>query len=69
MPLVEYRCEDCGHVSEVLVRAADERNPACPECGSAKTRRMISAFAARVAPSKQPASRCETCPHDACPMR
>jgi putative FmdB family regulatory protein len=68
MPLVEYRCEDCGHVAEVLVRISDEQKHACPDCGSANTRRLISSFAARVAPSK-PASRCETCSHDTCPMR
>jgi putative FmdB family regulatory protein len=68
MPLVEYRCEDCGHVAEVLVRTASEQKQDCPECGSAKTRRLVSSFAARVAPRK-PTSRCETCTHDACPIR
>ena len=68
MPLVEYRCEDCGHVAEVLVRAAGKQKPACPECGSASTRKLISSFAARVAPGK-PTGRCETCSHDTCPMR
>jgi len=68
MPLVEYRCEDCGHVAEILVRATDEQKQPCPECSSTNTRRLISSFAARVAPGK-PASRCETCPNGTCPMR
>ncbi|NLW50924.1 MAG: zinc ribbon domain-containing protein [Candidatus Brocadiaceae bacterium] len=68
MPLVEYRCEDCGHVTEILVRVSEDQAPPCPECGSARTRRLISSFAARVAPGK-PVGRCETCPHDSCPMR
>ena len=68
MPLVEYRCEDCGHAAEFLVKMDDEQEPACPECGSKGMRRLISTFAARVAPSR-PAARCERCPNSACPMK
>ena len=68
MPLIEYQCEDCGQVTEVLVRAADEEAPACPECGGTDMRKLISSFAARVAPSK-PSAACQSCSCNACPMK
>ncbi len=32
MPIYEYRCEDCGHDFETLVRSAHDV-PHCPSCG------------------------------------
>ncbi len=43
MPLYEYKCEDCGRVSEVLVRnTVKQGEVACNVCGSLKTNRIIS---------------------------
>ena len=37
MPLLEYRCSDCGKKTEDLVLAGDAaRRPACASCGSKK---------------------------------
>lgn len=49
MPLYEYACLECDAQFEVLTRisGADER-PACPVCGAARARRVISLVAARV---------------------
>ncbi len=45
MPLYEYQCAECGEKFERLVRLADADRPAgCPKCGSAQTRRLVSAF-------------------------
>ncbi|HUC00768.1 MAG TPA: zinc ribbon domain-containing protein [Solirubrobacterales bacterium] len=41
MPIYEFECEECGARFEELV-AADAPAPACPECGAARTRRLIS---------------------------
>jgi putative FmdB family regulatory protein len=41
MPIYEFECEECGGRFEELV-AVDADAPACPECGSAATRRLIS---------------------------
>lgn len=47
MPVYEYGCEKCGAKFEKLVRTMSESGaPACPECGSAKTSRAPSVFAA-----------------------
>lgn len=44
MPLFEYRCRECGQASEVLVRGAEQ--PVCPQCGSKRLEKQLSAFAA-----------------------
>ena len=40
MPIYEYRCEDCGHEFEALVRSSD--TPACEKCASPKLARLLS---------------------------
>ena len=48
MPVYEYACFDCKKVVSVLVRrigAEVAAQAACPECGGANTRRLISGFA------------------------
>ncbi|MCA9739045.1 MAG: zinc ribbon domain-containing protein [Gemmatimonadota bacterium] len=40
MPIYEYRCTDCGHDFEALVRG--EQSVACPECDSASIERQLS---------------------------
>lgn len=41
MPIYEFECEDCGARFEELVATVDAAAE-CPECGSARTRRLIS---------------------------
>ncbi len=44
MPIFEYRCEECGFVSEFLSGVAvEEPALACKNCGSAKLTRLMSA--------------------------
>jgi putative FmdB family regulatory protein len=42
MPIYEFQCEGCGAAFEELVAAGTESVP-CPECGSERSRRLISA--------------------------
>ena len=44
MPIYEYRCPECGHDFESLVRSA-AATPACPGCGCASPEKKLSAFA------------------------
>jgi len=46
MPLYEYGCASCSERFERLVRAGDGSEAACPRCGSANVRKMVSSFAA-----------------------
>ncbi|MFG0249984.1 MAG: zinc ribbon domain-containing protein [Phycisphaeraceae bacterium JB051] len=47
MPIYEYKCQKCGHVTEQLrsMSAADDAT-ACEECQSKETQRVQSVFAA-----------------------
>lgn len=45
MPLFEYRCEDCKRKFTLLVgMTAEGASQACPRCGSAQIRKLISRF-------------------------
>ncbi|MDD6181019.1 MAG: zinc ribbon domain-containing protein [Desulfovibrionaceae bacterium] len=43
MPIYEYQCEKCQQVFEELVYG--DETPACPACGAAETRKLMSCCA------------------------
>ena len=44
MPIYEFRCAKCGITTEMLIRTSlDKKAPSCPDCGSTKMERLISA--------------------------
>lgn len=47
MPLFEYACSSCEAEFELLVRSSEK--PKCPECGTVKLDKLISAAKGRVA--------------------
>ena len=43
MPIYEYRCEDCGKISEfLLIKTDDTFMPQCKRCKSKKMSRVLS---------------------------
>ncbi|MFO7917497.1 MAG: zinc ribbon domain-containing protein [Anaerolineae bacterium] len=45
MPIYEYRCKECGHEFEKLVRSmSDTPEIECPKCHSANCKKAISLF-------------------------
>jgi putative FmdB family regulatory protein len=50
VPIYEFECEECGVRFEELV-AAGATSVACAECGSARTRRLMSSVSP---PGRQP---------------
>jgi len=42
MPIYDFRCRDCGRVSEVFLRDSSQ-TARCPGCGSDNMERLISA--------------------------
>lgn len=65
MPIFEYRCRKCGHVTAVLERGGRRRKHRCEECGSAGTEKILSSFAARSGNSSAGSS---SCPTGTCPL-
>ncbi|MCX5634115.1 MAG: zinc ribbon domain-containing protein [Phycisphaerae bacterium] len=61
MPIFEYKCANCGKVSEFLEKADAKIDHICPACGGKKLTKQFSTFSGIV---KQPsaASKCHTCP-------
>ena len=44
MPLYEYRCKECEHVTEVLEKADAKGRHKCEKCGSGRTEKLFSPF-------------------------
>jgi len=42
VPIYDFRCRDCGKVSEVFVRQEPAEAAPCPECGSANMEKLFS---------------------------
>ena len=46
MPIYEYECGACQRIASHVVLGTKRRSrPACPHCGSARTKRVMSSFA------------------------
>ncbi|MCC7146761.1 MAG: zinc ribbon domain-containing protein [Phycisphaeraceae bacterium] len=57
MPIYEYRCRDCHHLTEALRSMSQADDPiACGHCGKKHTQRVLSVFA--VAGSSDAGSSC-----------
>ena len=65
MPLFEYRCRKCGHVTTFLEKAGRRASHACEKCGSRETEKILSTFAARAAKTSSGA---DSCPTGTCPL-
>lgn len=59
MPTFEFHCEDCGREFEELVLRRDEAIE-CPDCGSARARKLMSRFAV-TGESRKASGGCGTC--------
>ncbi|NQT81399.1 zinc ribbon domain-containing protein [bacterium] len=77
MPIYEYRCEECGAVTEFLQRTiAVPEKVICENCGSDKVTRLLSAANVSASSGRAPGrtccdreTRCDTPPcsnDDAC---
>ncbi len=57
MPIYEFTCQSCKKQFDHLQRTmSDGPRPACPECGSKQTARMLSVFAVAGESSKTSSS-------------
>jgi putative FmdB family regulatory protein len=65
MPIFEYKCVDCGRITEFLEAFGARRSRRCAHCGGRKLHKRFSTFALGI---KQGESKqCDTCSDDTCP--
>lgn len=64
MPIFEYRCRKCGHVTSFLEKAGAKKDHACEECGSKATEKMLSTFAVKMGGSSSTGG--GSCPTGTC---
>ncbi len=43
MPIYDYKCNNCGKVSEIFVHNSGDRNISCPDCSSVNMEKLIAA--------------------------
>jgi putative FmdB family regulatory protein len=65
MPIFEYQCRKCGHVTSFLEKSGSSETHACEKCGSKQTEKILSGFAVKVSGSS---SGSESCPTGTCPI-
>jgi putative FmdB family regulatory protein len=60
MPMFEYRCKQCGHHMDVLVKSSQQKISVvvCDKCGSKDTEKAIAGFSVG---QGSPSSSCPTC--------
>ena len=61
MPIYEYRCQDCGHEFEELVRYSEADQVKCEKCGSKRTERLASGFCSNAGHGSSAASTAPAC--------
>ncbi len=66
MPLFEYQCKECGHVTTFLEKPGARKPHPCEKCGSAETERLLSAFAAHGGEGASGGG--ASCPTGTCPL-
>ncbi len=65
MPIFEYQCKKCNHVTSFLEKPGSRKAHACEECGSRDTEKVFSTFAAK---SGGPSSGSSSCPTGTCSL-
>ena len=65
MPIYEYRCRKCGHVTAFLEKPNSAKPHPCEECSSKATEKIFSKFAAKSGGSSSTGL---SCPTGTCPL-
>ena len=69
MPIYDYKCQDCGEISEIFLHSLNSQDVQCQACGSYKLDKLLSASYTLKTDASIPgttccgrAERCETPP-------
>jgi len=66
MPIFEYKCSRCGHITEFLVGGDNTKKLKCQKCGSSDLEKLFSAFAVG---KLKGSSYCDACPTCTMPQK
>ncbi len=72
MPIFEYLCRRCEHVTSFLEKLGTAGPHKCEQCGSTDTEKAFSTFAARMGPARGEPAACAnagSCTSGTCPLR
>ena len=47
VPIYEYKCDDCGRITELLENSGNKGERKCAHCGSRKLKKQFSVFSRR----------------------
>ena len=64
MPMFDYKCGECGHVTEVLEQAGSRSRHTCKKCGSVHLEKLPASFSV----GKGRSSSSSSCPTGTCPL-
>jgi putative FmdB family regulatory protein len=64
VPIFEYKCNDCGYVSEFLEKSREAQQHKCGKCGGSSLQKMLSGFAVGQSRSSTPS--CDSCFNGPC---
>jgi putative FmdB family regulatory protein len=65
VPIYEYKCDECGKVTELLESAGNKDKRKCAHCGSGKLTKQFSVFSAQVKEGQS--KKCFGCSDNSCP--
>ena len=66
MPIFEYQCKQCEHVTSFLEKAGSRKSHVCEKCGSKATEKLFSTFAAITKATSDLGD--SSCPTGTCPV-
>jgi len=65
VPIFEYKCSQCGRISEFLEKTGQTAKRRCLHCGSGNLEKQFSVFAAQVKEGQS--KKCLSCSDTGCP--
>ncbi len=66
MPIFEYQCDQCGHITSFLEKAGSQEMHACEKCNSNDLKKIFSTFAVEGGTSSTGDD--SSCPTGMCPL-
>ncbi|MBN1392899.1 MAG: zinc ribbon domain-containing protein [Sedimentisphaerales bacterium] len=66
MPIFEYKCKKCGHITEFLEKTSNPRKHVCEKCKSSDLQKLLSTFAAGRSSTTSQGN--GSCPTGTCPL-